>query len=78
MRGDAKGGSFAFSALDDIRSIADGQPLREVIDMTVREISVAVVFPAYKSTKLSVRAGQRAEAPRGRSVAMAERVLRSG
>ena len=52
-RGDAVGGSFAFRTIDDIWTIgADGIPHREVLDMHISEVSVGVVFPAYKSTNL--------------------------
>jgi phage head maturation protease len=43
-RGDARGGSFAFRALDDTWSLADGVPLREVRDMTIREVFLGVTF----------------------------------
>ena len=49
-RGDAKGGSFAFNALDDAWSLVDGQPFREVLDMHVREVSLGVSCPAYAAT----------------------------
>jgi phage head maturation protease len=73
-RGDARGGSFAFRAVDDVWSLnKDGEPFREVLDMNLREVSLGVSFPAYASTALAV--GPLCEAPR-RSVALAERQLR--
>jgi HK97 family phage prohead protease len=71
QRGDGVGGSFGFTILDDAWSRVDGMPFREVVDMTIREVSVGVVFPAYPSTNLHL--GQRSEQPRGRSIAFAER-----
>jgi uncharacterized protein len=76
-RGDAPGGSFGFRALDDIWSMVDGSPFREVLDMIVREISVGVSFPAYKQTALSV--GYRSQTPAktgGRSVVLCEKELK--
>jgi HK97 family phage prohead protease len=49
-RKDAAGGSFAFSVIDDVWSLRDGQPHREILDMHVREVSLAVSFPAYPAT----------------------------
>lgn len=67
-RGDATGGSFAFETVDDQWSLRNGTPYRELLDMRVREVSLGVSFPAYAATRLSVRAG--------RSVSMAQRMLR--
>jgi HK97 family phage prohead protease len=52
-RGDAPGGSFAFNVIDDVWSLRDGQPFREVLDMGIREVSLAVSFPAYKGTAMA-------------------------
>jgi phage head maturation protease len=49
-RGDAKGGSFAFTAIDDAWSLVDGEPFRQVLDMHVREVSLGVSFSAYALT----------------------------
>lgn len=73
-RGDARGGSFAFTALDDMWSLRDGEVFREVVDMNIREISVGVSFPAYASTALSV--GTPIAVPAGRSVKFAEAELK--
>jgi phage head maturation protease len=67
-RGDARGGSFAFSALDDAWSLVDGQPFREVLDMRIREVSLGVTFPAYAATASDGQARQ--------SIALAERRIR--
>jgi HK97 family phage prohead protease len=53
-RGDAVGGSFAFSTVDDLWQLIDGTPHRTVLDMRVTEISVGVTFPAYEGTKLTI------------------------
>jgi HK97 family phage prohead protease len=69
-RGDAPGGSFAFTVQEggDIWSLRDGMPFREIVDMSVREVSLAVAFPAYKATA-------RSESPSGQ-IAFLQRRLR--
>ena len=74
-RGDAKGGSFAFTTLDDAWSLVDGQAFREILDMDLREVSLGVSFPAYAAT--SRDAGSR-DTRRTMSIAMAERLVRQG
>ena len=54
-RGDAIGGSFGFRALDDLWSMRDGLPFRELLDIAITEISIGVAFPAYPKTQLSIR-----------------------
>jgi HK97 family phage prohead protease len=53
-RGDVTGMSFAFRALDDKWHIEGGEPIREVTDMEVSEVSV-VTFPAYPTTDVFSR-----------------------
>src|SRR5258706_3130819 len=60
-RGDVSGMSFAFRVLTDAWHEEDGQPIREVVDMRISEVSV-VTFPAYPDTSVSLRALQRFEA----------------
>jgi HK97 family phage prohead protease len=55
-RGDVTGMSFGFRTLEDDWHLEDGEPVREVKDMLIREVSV-VTFPAYEAT--SVQAAQR-------------------
>ncbi len=73
-RGDAPGGSFGFATIADIWSLRDGLPFRELLDITLREISVGVTFPAYPASALQV--GQRAAMSGGRTIEMARRQLR--
>jgi HK97 family phage prohead protease len=54
-RGDISGMSFSFRTLDDSWRMEDGFPIRDVIDMRIREVSV-VTFPAYSATEISARA----------------------
>lgn len=52
-RGDVSGMSFAFRTLTDDWRMEDGEVIREVIDMRIREVSV-VSFPAYEQTTVDV------------------------
>jgi HK97 family phage prohead protease len=52
-RGDVRGMSFAFRALEDEWRMEHGEPVRDVLDMEIREVSI-VSFPAYPSTSVSV------------------------
>jgi HK97 family phage prohead protease len=52
-RGDVSGMSFAFRTLTDDWHLEEGQPIREVQDMIVREVSI-VTFPAYEQTSIDV------------------------
>jgi HK97 family phage prohead protease len=81
-RGDVRGGSFTFRALEDEWSFDGTLPIRDVIDMEVFEVSV-VTFPAYLQTSVAIRSALRspqrprqvpAAPPRrpGRSLALAK------
>ena len=52
-RRDVQGMSFAFQALEDDWHLERGEPVREVIDMLVSEVS-PVTFPAYPGTDIRV------------------------
>src|SRR4029453_3425373 len=73
-RGDISGMSFAFRTLKDAWDETADPPIRAVLDMLVREVSI-VTFPAYPQTEVAmrsltaVRQAQAAQYPRGRTVA---------
>lgn len=52
-RGDVDGMSFGFRVLTDEWRMQDGEPVREVLDMEIREVSI-VTFPAYEETDVSM------------------------
>jgi Escherichia/Staphylococcus phage prohead protease len=52
-RGDVSGMSFAFRTLTDDWHLEDGEPIRDVLDMTISEVSI-VSFPAYTQTSVDV------------------------
>lgn len=76
-RGDISGMSFGFRVLTDEWRMEDGEPVREVLDMTISEVSI-VTFPAYESTDVSVAKRSldrfKAEQTSGRSRAYLERL----
>jgi phage head maturation protease len=45
--------SFAFRTLTDEWRMEDGIVIREILDMTIREVSI-VSFPAYPQTSVEV------------------------
>jgi HK97 family phage prohead protease len=81
-RGDWCGMSFSFVALSDVWDFSGAVPVRTVMDMTVKEISVCT-WPAYPSTSVTV---ERARSVSGQarqwakpwqpSIAFRERMLR--
>jgi HK97 family phage prohead protease len=78
-RGDVTGMSFGFRVLSDDWRMDDGQPLREVTDMELSEVSV-VTFPAYPATDVTVaqRSLQQFQATQmGKSVDFLRKVHRS-
>ena len=70
-RGDVRGMSFAFRAIEDDWRLDGETVIREIADMAINEVS-AVTFPAYPSTDINVRAAREGT---GRSVALAHRQL---
>lgn len=54
-RGDIDGMSFAFRVLSDDWRTEDGEPLREVRDLQLYDVSV-VSYPAYAETQVDLRA----------------------
>ena len=64
-RGDVSGMSFSFRTLEDDWHMEDGVPIREVLDMTIREVSV-VTFPAYPDTDVQVAKRSLSEFQAGR------------
>jgi len=54
-RGDAVGASFGFIAMADSWEMRANGPHRILLDIELHEISIAVAFPAYPSTKFYVR-----------------------
>lgn len=53
QRGDVSGMSFSFRTLTDEWRMEDGETIREVLDMTISEVSI-VSFPAYQQTSVEV------------------------
>lgn len=54
-RGDVTQTSFAFRTVADKWSSHDGEPLRELLDVDLYDVS-PVAYPAYKATTVAVRA----------------------
>jgi HK97 family phage prohead protease len=59
-RGDLSQMSFSFRTLDDRWRTDEGEPLRELVDLELFDVSV-VAFPAYPATEVSARALERAQ-----------------
>lgn len=79
-RGDIDGCSFGFVVLED--RIEDRGPdlpaLRTLLDVELHEVSIAVAFPAYEATEVSLRARRThrpATAPATPRLARARRLL---
>jgi uncharacterized protein len=52
-RGDVTGMSFAFRTITDSWHMEEGEPIREVSDMEIQDVSI-VSFPAYEATDVHV------------------------
>lgn len=52
-RGDVTGMSFGFRVLTDEWRMENGEPIRDVLDMTISEVSI-VSWPAYTQTDVAV------------------------
>lgn len=59
QRGDLSQMSFAFRTLADQWRTEDGEPIRELLDVQLFDVSV-VAYPAYPATEVSARALERA------------------
>jgi HK97 family phage prohead protease len=66
QRGDITGMSFAFRTLEDDWHIEDGEPVRDVSDMLIREVSI-VSFPAYEDTSVALRSLDQSHLRRSRT-----------
>jgi hypothetical protein len=76
QRRDITGASFSFTTHDENFLYEDSTRIREVLDMTVHEVS-AVAFPAYPQSTAEVRSQSMAQVPqKGRSLALALRQQR--
>lgn len=77
QRGDISGMSFGFRVLSDDWHYEDGDPVREISDLELREVSV-VAFPAYDKTSVDVakRSLDAFRAENGGRLKMLERLLR--
>ena len=76
QRGDLSQMSFAFQTLADQWRTEEGEPIRELLDLKLYDVSV-VAFPAYPATEVSARALERArEAKAPPAVAPVERLAR--
>ena len=54
-RGDVDGVSFGFKRRTDRWAIEDGEDVRELVDVELREVSIVFNNPAYPATSASVR-----------------------
>jgi HK97 family phage prohead protease len=74
-RRDVTGMSFAFRTLEDSWDFKVDPPIRTLLDMRVREVSV-VTFPAYLQTEVALRSlgVHREQASRGRPLTVSERL----
>ncbi len=54
--GDAEGVSFGFRVVKDTWTDEEGEPLkRDLLEVVLREVSIAVTFPAYPDSKAQAR-----------------------
>jgi len=76
-RGDVTGMSFGFRVLEDEWRDEEGEPVREVLDMTISEVSI-VSNPAYPQTDVAVamRSLDKFKAS-GMAIAFAEKLHRT-